>query len=128
MKLLLDTHTFIWFFRGDIKLSNAARELIENMDNQVMLSIASVWEMAIKQSIGKLTFGLPFKQVLVEKLKQNQVEIIGITLDHIEAVATLPLHHRDPFDRLIIAQGIVENIPIITADDIFNAYPIQKIW
>ena len=73
MKLLIDTHTFIWFFRGDIKLSYAARELIENMDNEVLLSIASVWEMAIKQSIGKLTFGLPFKAVLVEKLKQNQV-------------------------------------------------------
>lgn len=128
MKLLIDTHAFIWFFRGDIKLSYAARELIENMDNEVMLSIASVWEMAIKQSIGKLTFGLPFKAVLVEKLKQNQVEILGITLDHMEAVATLPLHHRDPFDRLIIAQGIVENIPIITADDVFNAYPVQKIW
>jgi PIN domain nuclease of toxin-antitoxin system len=71
MKIIVDTHTFIWFFRGDPKLSTTARQLIENMDNEVMLSIASVWEMAIKQSIGKLSFGLPFKAVLVEKLKQN---------------------------------------------------------
>jgi len=128
MKLIVDTHTFIWFFRGDPKLSTTARQLIENMDNEVMLSIASVWEIAIKQSIGKLSFGLPFKAVIVEKLKQNQVEIIHVTLDHIETVATLPLHHRDPFDRLIIAQGIVENLPIISADAIFDAYPIQRVW
>lgn len=128
MRILLDTHAFIWFFRGDLKLSVTARGLIENMDNQVLLSKASVWEMAIKQSIGKLSFGVPFKAVLVEQLKQNKIEILDITLDHIEVVASLPLHHRDPFDRLIIAQGMVENIPIVSADDVFNAYAVHRVW
>lgn len=128
MKLLLDTHAFIWFFRGDLKLSARARALIENADNQIMLSKASAWEMAIKQSIGKLSFGLPFKAVLVERLKQNQVEMLDISLDHIEVVASLPLHHRDPFDRLIIAQGIVENIPIVSADSVFDTYPVTRVW
>ncbi|WP_348982568.1 type II toxin-antitoxin system VapC family toxin [Oscillatoria acuminata] len=93
-----------------------------------MLSKASAWEMAIKQNIGKLNFGLPFKEILVEKLNENRVEILDITLNHIEIVASLPMHHRDPFDRLIIAQGIVEQIPIISADAVFDAYPIQRIW
>lgn len=128
MRLLLDTHTFLWFFRGDPKLSATARALIENMDNEVLLSKASAWEMAIKQSIGKLNFGLPFKAILVQQLNQNRVEMLDISLDHIETVASLPVHHRDPFDRLIIAQGIVENIPIISADVIFDTYSIQRIW
>ncbi len=128
MRILLDTHAFIWFFRGDLKLSVTARELIENMDNEVLLSKASVWEMAIKQSIGKLSLGVPFKAVLVEQLNQNKIEMLDITLDHIEVVASLPLHHRDPFDRLIIAQGMVENIPIVSADDVFNAYGVNRVW
>jgi PIN domain nuclease of toxin-antitoxin system len=128
MRLLLDTHTFIWFFRGDSKLSATAKLLIENMDNEVLLSKASAWEIAIKQGVGKLNFGLPFKDILVEKLYENRVEMLDISLDHIEILASLPLHHRDPFDRLIIAQGIVENIPIVSADAMFDTYPIQRIW
>ncbi|MBO0349069.1 type II toxin-antitoxin system VapC family toxin [Phormidium pseudopriestleyi FRX01] len=128
MRLLLDTHTFIWFVIGDPRIRPDLQERIADENNQKLLSKASIWEVAIKQSLGKLNFALPFKDVIEQKLAANGIDLLDISLDHIEIVASLPLHHRDPFDRLMIAQAIVENIPIISADAIFDAYPIQRIW
>ncbi len=128
MRLLLDTHTFIWFVIGDPRIRPDLRERIANENNQKLLSKASVWEVAIKQSIGKLNFARPFRDVIEQQLATNGIDLLDISLAHIEIVASLPRHHRDPFDRLIIAQGIVENLPIISADTIFDAYPIQRIW
>jgi PIN domain nuclease of toxin-antitoxin system len=128
MKLLLDTHTFIWFTIDSPQLNAAVRVLIEDENNQKLLSTASIWEMAIKQSIGKLSFGLPFKVFIEQQISTNSIELININLDHIEIVAPLPLHHRDPFDRLIIAQAMMEQIPILSADGVFDAYPIQRLW
>lgn len=111
MRVLLDTHTFIWFVTDSPRLSVIVRRLIENENNEKLLSTASVWEMAIKQSTGKVSFGLPFREFIEQQLSLNSIELLNINLDHIDVIATLPLHHRDPFDRLLIAQGIVEKIP-----------------
>ena len=128
MRLLLDTHTFIWFITNNPKLSLGVRLLIEDEVNELFLSIASIWEIAIKQSTGKLNFGLPFKLFVEQQLSQNKIGLLNINLDHINVIESLPLHHRDPFDRLIIAQGMVEHLPILSADSIFDAYPIQRFW
>jgi PIN domain nuclease of toxin-antitoxin system len=126
MRQLLDTHIFIWFVMGDPRISVSMRSQIENNHN--LLSIASVWEMAIKHSIGKLNFGLTFDEFIEQQIIRNGIELLPITIDHITAVATLPLHHRDPFDRILIAQALAENIPILSADKIFDAYPIRRVW
>lgn len=123
MRLLLDTHTFIWFVINSPRLSVMVKAMIENENNEKLLSIASIWEMAIKQSTGKLSFGLPFKEVIEQQLSVNSIDLLNSNLDHINVVATLPLHHRDPFDRLLIAQSIYEQIPILSADCAFDAYP-----
>lgn len=129
MRLLLDTHTFIWFFKGDRKLSNTAITLIDNEDNEKFISMASMWEMAIKESIGKSDFGLPLKEFVEEQLSSyNDFKLLHINLDHIDVIATLPLHHKDPFDRLLIAQAMVEKIPILSVDVILDAYPVQRLW
>lgn len=105
MKLLLDTHTFLWFIMGSPHLSATARALIEDAANEKFLSVAGLWEIAIKLSIGKLTLSAPFDVLIPQHLSLNGFELLNITIDHAAAVATLPLHHRDPFDRLLLAQG-----------------------
>ena len=126
MRQLLDTHSFIWFVMGNPRISPRLRSLIE--DNENLLSIASVWEMAIKHSSGKLSFGLPFRIFIEQQLSLNSIELLSINLDHIDVIAALPFHHRDPFDRLLIAQSMVERIPILSADSAFDAYPITRLW
>ncbi|MBD2772190.1 type II toxin-antitoxin system VapC family toxin [Iningainema tapete] len=126
MKQLLDTHSFIWFVMGNPKISVEVRSQIENNEN--FLSTASIWEIAIKLSIGKLNFGIPFHVFIEQQLSPNGIELLDLKIDHITVVATLPLHHRDPFDRMLIAQAMVEQIPIISADRVFDAYPIQRLW
>ncbi|WP_445634273.1 PIN domain-containing protein [Nostoc sp. DSM 114161] len=130
MNLLLDTHTFIWYVTDNSKLSNQVLELINDENNQILFSIASIWEIAIKQSIGKLSFNQPqpFETFITEQLNLNNFSLLNIKLSHIAVVSTLPLHHRDPFDRLLIAQSIVESIPLLSADTIFDVYPIRRLW
>jgi PIN domain nuclease of toxin-antitoxin system len=125
---LLDSHTLIWFFKGDTRLSDRVRILIEDENNQKLISIVTVWELSIKQSIGKFTFTQPIKTFIEQQLKMNDFNLLSITLGHIDGITTLPLHHRDPFDRLLIAQAMIENIPIASADSAFDAYSIQCIW
>lgn len=93
-----------------------------------MLSIGSLWEIAIKQNLGKLSFNQPFEIFITQQLNLNDLRLLNIKISHVTIVATLPLHHRDPFDRLLIAQSVVENIPVLSADKIFDAYPIRRIW
>ncbi len=128
MRLLLDTHAFIWYATDSSRLSTTARSLIDNGDNDILLSTASVWEMAIKHSIGRLNFSLPFMEFIKQQIAVNRIEILEISFDHIEVVASLPLHHRDPFDRLIIAQSMAEQIPVLSVDGIFDAYAIARLW
>ena len=128
MELLLDTHALIWFFSGDEKLSDTARNLIEDINNIKYISVASAWEMAIKQSKGKLTLSVPLDDYIQEKIKLPDFQLLNIKLSHLKLISQLHFYHNDPFDRLLIAQAIVENISIISQDTMFNLYPIHIIW
>ena len=128
MKYLLDTHTLLWFLAGDETLSRKARQLIDDPGNEKFLSIVSLWEIAIKTGLGKLNLDKPFDQMFPERLAFNGIQILDITVDSLIKLTTLPFHHRDPFDRLIIAQGLVEGLPIISVDTVFDAYGISREW
>jgi PIN domain nuclease of toxin-antitoxin system len=128
MKLLLDTHSFIWFFSGNSNLSNTVRELMDDTSHQKLISLASVWEMGIKQSKGKLTLALPLQEYILEKTKLEDFEILPIKLEHLGIIPTLPFYHNDPFDRLLIAQALTENISILSIDIVFDQYKVTRIW
>lgn len=128
MKVLIDTHALLWFMQGDSRLSATARTVIESTSNIKVLSDASIWEMSIKQSLGKLKLAEPFESRLVAALERNAIEQLPLARPHLFAVNRLPFHHRDPFDRLIIATAMVENLPIVTQDPHFTSYPIEVIW
>jgi PIN domain nuclease of toxin-antitoxin system len=128
MRLLLDTHAFLWFIMGSPNLSARARALIEDTANESFLSVAGLWEMAIKVSLGKLTLSDPLDVLVPQQLGLNGIELLGIQVAHAAAVSTLPFHHRDPFDRLLIAQAIVEAMPVVSADAAFDAYPVKRLW
>ena len=128
MKFLLDTHTFIWFVLNQPELSSVARDLIINPNHDILLSPATQWEIAIKISIDKYQLPDPYEVWMNQQLLTNTFEILPITIAHTATVINLPFHHKDPFDRLLIAQAIVENIPIISTDGIFDSYPVDRIW
>ncbi|MEZ6064004.1 MAG: type II toxin-antitoxin system VapC family toxin [Planctomycetaceae bacterium] len=128
MKYMLDTHSLIWFIGGSPQLSDHARQLIDDVRNDLVVSIATLWEMAIKFSIGRLTLGLPFEQLFPDQLTRNSMEILAVSVDHLKVVCSLPFHHRDPFDRLMVAQASVENLPIISVDRVFDDYGIAREW
>jgi len=130
MKFLLDTHTFLWLINKlySSKLSEAVNRLFLNQENQFYLSIASVWEIAIKVNLGKLDIVQPIGPFILEQLQENDINLFDIRFQHAIKVAELPLHHRDPFERIIIAQSLVENIPLLSKDEIFDTYGIQRIW
>jgi PIN domain nuclease of toxin-antitoxin system len=127
MRYLIDTHIFLWYATGDNRLSPTAKDLIESYQVR-FFSLASIWEMAIKSSIGKLDFQKPFEQFVKQQMSLNDFKLLNISEEHIYTVEQLPQHHKDPFDRLIAAQCMVENIPLISADEIFDSYPIQRIF
>lgn len=128
MNLLLDTHVLIWSTGNPEKLSENVRSLLLDTNNSWVVSIASVWELQIKYQLGKLNLSLPLPSLIETQQRVNKLRILPIELAHIYALDGLPNHHRDPFDRIVIAQAIVENIPLLSADTVFDAYPIQKIW
>jgi PIN domain nuclease of toxin-antitoxin system len=128
MRLLLDTHSFLWFIDGSSQLSTRARQLIEDMANERFLSVASLWEIAIKTSVGKLSLGQPFAALIPHQLSINGIALLGITIRHATAVADLPLHHRDPFDRMLAAQAQVEQLLIVSGDPAFDAYGVTRLW
>lgn len=128
MKVLIDTHAFLWFAWNDSKLSVKAWDIIANQENDVLLSAASAWELAIKVSQGKLTLTQPFNVFLPRQLSMNTLTLLPITLPHIECVAQLPLFHKDPFDRMIVAQSLTESIPVVSADAVLDNYGIRRIW
>jgi PIN domain nuclease of toxin-antitoxin system len=127
MKLLLDTHTFLWFTNESPQLSIDAKNLLES-DVDLLLSIASLWEIAIKVSIGKLTLPDEYDNFIPQQVSLNDIEILPIGMAHLAIVTNLPFHHRDPFDRLLIAQAIVEKVSIISADTVLDSYGIHRIW
>jgi PIN domain nuclease of toxin-antitoxin system len=127
MKFLIDTHTFLWFIQDSSKLSSDALDVLES-DSDLLISVASLWEIAIKVSIGKLVIPQPYNKFVVQQLKINSIDKLPIRLSHLTTFSTLPIHHRDPFDRLIIAQAMVENLPIPSADIAFDLYAIKRLW
>ncbi len=128
MKLLLDTHALLWFFSGNDKISETAKLLIENPQNLKFISIATLWEMAIKQSQGKLDLEVTAAQYVKEKLAADDFSLLPVKIAHLELISSLPFHHRDPFDRLLISQSITEQIPILSSDKAFAQYPVKRIW
>ena len=127
MKLILDTHTFLWFVNDNPKLSDRLKDLIEDTSNVSYLSVASLWEMSIKFNLGKLTLDPNFEEFVDREVITTSIQLLNIKLSHLRVNATLPFHHRDPFDRLIIAQSLAEGMPIITVDSAFNKYSVTLI-
>ncbi len=130
MKLLLDTHVFIWLDTAPEKLSHTAQQACQDADNTLCLSVASVWEMLIKQRLGKLTLNISVKEMLNVQQDVNQLQVLSIELEHVLAIQDLPLHHNDPFDRLLIAQARVENAQLVTADGQIEQYAdqVNMLW
>jgi PIN domain nuclease of toxin-antitoxin system len=127
MKYLFDTHVFIWYAVGDERLSPRAKDLIESRHER-FISMASIWEMAIKVNIGHLEFREPFDKIIANQFRINSYKLLNLKLQHLFKFSGLPLHHRDPFDRLIISQALVEDIPIVSVDEKFNDYGVDTIW
>jgi PIN domain nuclease of toxin-antitoxin system len=125
---LLDTHTFLWFIGGDIQLPQTARQLIEDIDNEMLLSTVSLWKIALKSSLGKLTLVEPFNELIPREMMANEIQLFPISISALSQLTTLPFHHRDPFDRLIIAQAMAENLIVISGDSEFSQYSIDLIW
>ncbi|MCU0347740.1 MAG: type II toxin-antitoxin system VapC family toxin [Saprospiraceae bacterium] len=126
-RLLLDIHTLIWHLEASPLLSKKALNHIANLEINPLVSHVSLWEIAIKITVGKLSIPFAFHE-LAQKLENDGFEFLQIASSHIIKYTELPLHHRDPFDRLLIAQSIVENLPILGDDSAFDAYPVQRIW
>jgi PIN domain nuclease of toxin-antitoxin system len=127
MKILLDTHSFIWFVEDDPRLTIGIKRIIEKPSNEIYLSIASIWEMAIKMQLKKLMINKSIEEI-IDLAILNGFELLPILPEHIIKLTTLDFHHRDPFDRIILAQGLVENQEIISSDVIFDSYGIKRIW
>lgn len=125
---MLDTHSLLWITTNDPRLSLTAKELYLDAGNDIFFSMASIWEMAIKSSIGKISFERNLEDFVDEHIKGNNIEIMKIELPHILRIDRLPFHHRDPFDRLIIAQAIEDNMSIIGHDTEFDKYKINRVW
>ena len=127
MRILLDTHTFIWFAEDDVQLDQTIKGTIEKSTNDIYLSIASIWEMAIKMQLKKLKIDKSIEDV-IDLVTLNGIELLPILPDHIIKMTTLDFYHRDPFDRIIIAQGLVENFKIVSRDKIFDKYGVDRLW
>ncbi len=128
MNVLLDTHVLIWWSISPGNLSETVYQLLDDQSNSLFFSLASIWEMQIKLQIGKLTLNLPLPQLIENQCQTNGLQLLSIETSHIYALNNLPPHHKDPFDRILIAQAIVETIPIVSIDGIFDNYPIQRLW
>ena len=127
MGYLLDTHTFLWFIGGNNELSQQAKSIIQKPENTMYLSIASFWEIAIKLSIGKLAIDIPFDE-LKKEADNNDFRLLPIQYEDTSILTTLELFHKDPFDRILIAQAIQNNLTMITKDSNFDSYTVKIVW
>ena len=128
MKLLLDTHAFIWWFSEPEKLSPKASALLADVNNDLLLSAASVWEMQIKIQLGKLKFTVSLRELVESQEQTNGVQVLPVGLEHVLALDALPAHHKDPFDRLLMAQANVEDAFLVSGDPAFSSYPVKLLW
>lgn len=127
MRALIDTHTFLWHIEGSPKLSAQAREVIDSSVNTLFLSVASLWEIAIKLGLNKLSLGNPFSE-LEGLLTELEIELLPISFGDTNQYLALPLHHRYSFDRMLIAQAITNSLVIVSADVAFDAYKVRRVW
>ena len=128
MKYLLDTHTLLWIVSDDNKLSKKVKTIYLNPENEMILSVASIWEIVIKLSNGKLEINTSFEEFAQNDILGNDISILPIRLPHLYILAELPFHHKDLFDRLIISQSKEGNIPVLSDDNIFNKYKVKRVW
>ena len=128
MKALLDTHTFLWWIANDPQLSQRARQVIEDGATELFLSVASGWEMAIISRLGKLKVPDDLHSFVAEQVRINAIEVLPIEMIHALHVHALPDHHRDPFDRMLVAQSQIEKMPILTGDPQIALYAVTVIW
>jgi PIN domain nuclease of toxin-antitoxin system len=128
MKLLLDTHTFIWWDSEPAKLSPQVLALCQDRTNSLLLSVASIWEMQIKLQLGKLKLNLPLVEIIESQQQRNNIEVLPVALAHVLALQDLPPHHKDPFDRLLIAQANVEGATLLCNDPVFAKYGVNTLW
>ena len=128
MKLLLDTHTFIWWDSDPNRLSRQALALLEDQKSILLLSVTSIWEMQIKTQLGKLKLNLPLAEIVESQQRTNEIEILPITQAHAFALDYLPILHKDPFDRMLVAQANVEDAVLITGDPVIAQYPVKHLW
>lgn len=128
MKYLLDTHAFIWMDSAPSRLSPTAAAICRDPSNTLILSVASAWEIQIKMQLGKLTLPAPLAQTIENQRQINRLELLPVELSHVIGLASLPDHHKDPFDRLLIAQAMIEDIVLISNDPRIARYPVQLIW
>jgi PIN domain nuclease of toxin-antitoxin system len=126
--ILLDTHALLWFLAGDEKLSSKALSTIEDPSTCKVVSIASAWEIVIKASLKRVDFGESAATFLQRELHTNGFEVLPIELSHVTRIEDLPMYHRDPFDRLLVAQSLVEGLPIVSVDGAFDRYGVSRIW
>jgi PIN domain nuclease of toxin-antitoxin system len=128
VRLLLDTHTVIWWVDQDHLLSPSSYSAITDPANDLLLSAGTIWEIAIKVGLAKLSLSQPYRQWLSQAITDLRTIILPVTVEYADVQARLPHHHRDPFDRLLVAQAIVENVPLVSKDDIFDQYGITRVW
>ncbi|HEX8671487.1 MAG TPA: type II toxin-antitoxin system VapC family toxin [Longimicrobium sp.] len=128
MRLLLDTHTVLWFLEGNPRLSRTARDLIEDLSNERLFSAAGAWEIAIKVSLGKLELHVPYERLVPGQLLANGIALLPLLPEHLTGVLALPFHHRDPFDRMLVAQAFAEEAVLVSADPVLDAYGVRRVW
>ena len=128
MRLLLDTHTFLWFVTDDPLLSAAALALIADPTNEIAVSPASYWETAIKVSLGKYPLTVPFEQFFREGIDANDFLVLPVEIRHAAVLSSLPMHHKDPFDRMIISQAMADQLPVVSVDAAFDQYGVTRLW
>jgi PIN domain nuclease of toxin-antitoxin system len=126
--VLLDSHTLLWFLKNDPQLSGSAKAAIEDAAKRKLVSVASCWEIAIKAGLGKLKLGEPALDLLTREIAGNNFDLLPISLLHAASVETLPPHHKDPFDRLLVAQALIDRLPIISSDARLDQYGITRVW
>jgi PIN domain nuclease of toxin-antitoxin system len=128
MKVLLDTCAFIWLVTDDPKLSELAKEIFLDTDNELLLSAVTGFEIAVKYSLGKLHLTEPPKEFIANRMQANALTELPVSMAHALALQNMPLHHKDPFDRLLVAQAMVNKIPLLSADQQLSAYAIERLW
>lgn len=128
MKLLLDTHAFLWINEDSGRLSPTVKDLCSSGEHEYYLSMASPWEMQIKSQLGKLSLAMPVEELVDKNRQENNIQILPIDLPHIAYLRQLPAHHKDPFDRIIIAQALIEGLTVVTVDHAFADYSVPVIW